>query len=266
LKNSPGDGPESSESAGRSSVDLQWFIPGIREAVSGGIGRRVLEQKLSSVRGALDLFPPTASEALELTALHALLWEAERRLAGPERAESDFEELAAMAQPPEGLDVPSLEEKRGAFLGEFLNDAVRDFRLEPMRFLMDGRFDRGLPGLRPHVEEMARLAGFFASEPPADFVGIVERAMADLPVLAMGLVGHPSGVLEELLGERGKAPFADAVLHGRVAREDEFGERPGLHILKPSPEIAMMQRRMEATERQMNPGGAIDPNLVGGSI
>jgi hypothetical protein len=93
-------------------------------------------------------------------------------------------------------------------------------------------------------------------------VGIVERAMADLPVLAMGLVGHPSGVLEELLGERGKAPFADAVLHGRVARlaaaleEDEFGERPGLHILKPSPEIAMMQRRMEATERQMNPGGA----------
>jgi hypothetical protein len=98
-----------------------------------------------------------------------------------------------MAQPPESLDVPSLEEKRGAFLGEFLNDAVRDFRLEPMRFLMDGRFDRGLPGLRPHVEEMARLAGFFASEPPADFVGIVERAMADLPVLAMGLVGPRGG-------------------------------------------------------------------------
>jgi hypothetical protein len=244
---------------------LQWFLP-----LVPGIGRRDLAQKLDAVGATLALMPVDARPK-ELTALHALLWEAERRLAGPERAESDFEELAAMAQPPESLDVPSLEEKR-AFLGEFLNDAVRDFRLEPMRFLMDGRFDRGLPGLRPHVEEMARLAGFFASEPPADFVGIVERAMADLPVLAMGLVGHPSGVLEELLGERGKAPFADAVLHGRVARlaaaleEDEFGERPGLHILKPSPEIAMMQRRMEATERQMNPGGAIDPNLVGGSI
>jgi hypothetical protein len=253
-------------------VDLQWFIPGIRDAVSAGIGRRLLEQKLTSVRGALDLFPSTATEALELGALHALLWEAERRLAGPERAEADFEELVALAQSPESMEAPGLEEKRGAFLGEFLNDAVRDFSLEPVRFLMGGRFDRGLPGLRPHVEEMARLAAFFAGEPPVGFVGIVERAMADLPVLAMGLKAHPSGILEELLGERGMAPFADAVLHGRVARlaasleEDEFGERPGLHILKPSPEIAMMQRQMEATERRANPGAAIDPNLFGGVL
>jgi hypothetical protein len=181
--------------------------------------------------------------------------------------ERDLEELKALAeQETESLDVPFVEERRGLFLGQFLNDAVRDFSLEPVRGLMDARFDRAAPGLRGPLEEMARLAGFFREEAPEGFRGVVIRAATDLPVLAMGLLGHPSGILrDELLGAQGVPAFAEAVVDGRVSRlmaaEDEFGESDrGFREPRPPVGIAMMQRALEAEERRNNPGRSVSPN------
>lgn len=255
------------------SADLRWFLPSIRDRISDGIGRKTIEEKLTSVTGALELFPATAPQALELGALHGLLFEAERRLASEERLEADLGRLEALSILPTELDAPSLEQQRGGFLGDFLNDAVRDFSLEPVRGLMASMpFDRALPGLRGPLEEMARLAGFFAPERPSSFRGVVEQAAFDLPTISVGLISGPvSGrIVEDLLGDRGISTLADAVVNGKVSRllasleEDVFRQPEGMVLVMPPREIGMMQAQLTATERALNPGRSVQPGGPGG--
>jgi hypothetical protein len=255
------------------SVELEWFLNGLSPLLARESDPKGLEQQLSLVAAALQMDP-----SQELDRLHGMLWEAERRLSpADERSDRDrqmLEGLAAQGMAAEGFEPTSPEEEAGAFLGEFLNDAVRDFDLPFVRRLWEGfgpfrgpRFELLLPGMMPRIEEMARMVGFFRDDPgPLSFDQAVNRATSELPTLAVGLLMHPMGELQELLGSLGVDAFADAILRGKVsklaARMQEL--EGGLRLVRPPAGIAMMQRRLEMRERRTNPGAAIDPNLVGG--